>query len=252
MSGQLPSSNFFRMASLVMLLVAVAMLAAITTMHFAIHGAEVQVPALKGMTVAEARSQAAGMGLNLDVDNRYYSGDVAAGTSSPSPPRPARWFAASGACAWLKASARKKSMCPTPSARDERLAALRLRRVGLEVGVHRAPCPTPPSPRAPSLRRTRPPTHKESHSPASISWSPPPDDEAPDGFVMPDLTGLPVVTAQADLAKVGIKSATPAFLDVHVPPGRHRQCTAPAARRARFGHCPGSRPPAPASTRPWK
>src|ERR1035441_9235104 len=78
--------RFFRMASLVMLLVAVAMLAAITTMHFAIHGAEVQVPALKGMTEADARSQTAGLGLNLDVDNRYYSAEVAAGhilTQSP-------------------------------------------------------------------------------------------------------------------------------------------------------------------------
>ena len=44
-------ASFFRVASLLMLLLAVALLAAITTMHFAIHGAEVDVPALKGMTV---------------------------------------------------------------------------------------------------------------------------------------------------------------------------------------------------------
>ena len=40
------------------------------------------------MTVADARSVTAGLGLNLDVDNRYYSGDVAAGhilTQSPAP-----------------------------------------------------------------------------------------------------------------------------------------------------------------------
>lgn len=50
--------RFFRMGSVVMLLVTAALLSAITTMHFAIHGAEVKIPALKGMTVAEARSQA--------------------------------------------------------------------------------------------------------------------------------------------------------------------------------------------------
>ena len=80
--------NFVQVASLVMLLVAVGLLAAITTMHFAIHGAEVQVPALRGMTVADARSETAGLGLNLNVDNRYYSGEVAAGhilTQSPEP-----------------------------------------------------------------------------------------------------------------------------------------------------------------------
>src|ERR1039457_6674577 len=83
-----PFVNFFQVASVLMLLVAVALLAAITTMHFAIHGAEVQIPALKGMTVEQARSETAGLGLNLDVDNRYYSGDVAAGhilNQSPEP-----------------------------------------------------------------------------------------------------------------------------------------------------------------------
>src|ERR1035437_9138742 len=74
-----PVLNFFQVASLVMLLVAVALLAADITMHFAIHGVEVKVPSLKGMTESEARSQTSGLGLNLDVDNRYYSGDVTAG-----------------------------------------------------------------------------------------------------------------------------------------------------------------------------
>jgi beta-lactam-binding protein with PASTA domain len=32
--------------------------------------------------------------------------------------------------------------------------------------------------------------------------------DAPDGFVMPDLTGLPIVSAQAELAAVGIQTAT--------------------------------------------
>jgi beta-lactam-binding protein with PASTA domain len=35
---------------------------------------------------------------------------------------------------------------------------------------------------------------------------------------MPDLTGLPVVTAQAELARVGIQSERPRFVDVPVAP----------------------------------
>jgi beta-lactam-binding protein with PASTA domain len=35
---------------------------------------------------------------------------------------------------------------------------------------------------------------------------------------MPDLTGLPVVTAQAQLAKVGIESLPPTFVDIPISP----------------------------------
>ncbi|MGH9588842.1 MAG: hypothetical protein ACRD25_00520, partial [Terracidiphilus sp.] len=62
--------GFFRVAWLLMVLVAVGLLAAIITMHFALHGAEVRIPTLKGMTVADARRQTTGLGLNFDVDNR--------------------------------------------------------------------------------------------------------------------------------------------------------------------------------------
>ena len=51
-----------------------------------------------------------------------------------------------------------------------------------------------------------------------------PDNETPDGYVMPDLTGLPVVTAQADLAKVGIKSAPPIVCRCAGGAGRLGQC----------------------------
>src|SRR5579863_10544444 len=122
--------RFFRMASVVMLLVAVALLSAITTMHFAIHGAEVKIPSLKGMTVAEARSQAAGMGLNLNVDNRYYSADVAAGhilTQSPAAGTVVRreWHVRVS-----ESLGPQKVDVPNTVGSDERLAALRLRHVG--------------------------------------------------------------------------------------------------------------------------
>src|SRR6201997_1672295 len=127
--------RFFRMASVVMLLIAAALLSAITTMHFAIHGAEVKIPALKGMTVAEARSQAAGMGLNLDVDNRYYSSDVGAGhilTQSPSPGSVVRreWHVRVA-----ESLGPQKVDVPDTVGTNERVAALRLRRAGLQVGV---------------------------------------------------------------------------------------------------------------------
>src|SRR5580704_14158158 len=128
-------ARFFRIALLLMLLVAVALLAAITTMHFAIHGAEVQVPALRGMTVADARSQTAGLGLNLDVDNRYYSGDVAAGHILTQSPAAGTVVRREWRVRVAESLGPQKVDVPETVGKDERVAALTLRRAGLEVGT---------------------------------------------------------------------------------------------------------------------
>src|SRR5579862_8633529 len=128
-------ARFFRIASLLLLLLAVALLAAITTMHFAIHGAEVQVPALKGMTVADARSETAGLGLNLDVDNRYYSGDVAAGHILSQSPAPGSVVRREWHVRVAESLGPQKVDVPDTVGTEARVAALRLRRAGLQVGT---------------------------------------------------------------------------------------------------------------------
>src|SRR5450631_1886098 len=180
--------NFFQIASLLMLLVAVALLAAITTMHFAIHGAEVQVPSLKGMTVSEARSETAGLGLNLNVDNRYYSGDVAAGhilTQSPAPGTVVRRE-------WLvrvsESLGPQKVEVPSVVGHGERDAAFALRRVGLEVGVT-ARLPYSNAAEGTVIAQD-PPAHAQGIARPSVNLLvAAAGDDAPDGFLMPELVG---------------------------------------------------------------
>jgi beta-lactam-binding protein with PASTA domain len=210
-------ANFFQVASLVMLLIAVALLAAIATMHFAIHGAEVQVPALGGMTVADARSQTAGLGLNLDVDNRYYSGDVATGHILTQSPTAGTVVRREWRVRVAESLGPQKVDVPETVGKDERVAALTLRRVGLEVGTT-AQLPWGKAAQGKVLAQD-PPAHAQGISrPAVNLLVAAPDDEAADGFVMPDLVGLPVVTAQAQLAKVGIQPPVPAYVSVPVAP----------------------------------
>ena len=45
-----------------------------------------------------------------------------------------------------------------------------------------------------------------------------PDGETADGYVMPNLVGMPVLSAQMQLAKFGIKTATPTYQPVSIPP----------------------------------
>jgi len=213
-----PFATFFRVVSLLMLLVTVALLSAVTTMHFAIHGAEVQVPSLKGMTIADARSQAAGMGLNLDVDNRYYSADVAAGHILTQSPAPGTVVRREWRVRVSESLGPQKVDVPNTVGHDERVAALQLRRVGLEVGA------TAHLPYAAATEGTviaqDPPAHAQGIAQPSINLlvAAPPDDESTGGFVLPDLTGLPIVSAQAQLAKVGLKVLPPTFVDVPIPP----------------------------------
>ncbi len=211
-----PLVHFFQIASLVMILIAVAMGAAILTMHFAIHGAEVQVPALKGMTVADARSQTAGLGLNLEVDNRYYSSDVAPGHILTQSPAPGTVVRREWRVRVAESLGPQKVEVPDTVGVDQRVAALKLRRVGLAVGAT-AQLPYAGAEEGTVLAQD-PPAHAQGIEGPSINLLvAAPNEETPDGFVMPDFSGVPIVAAQAVIAKEGLKGPPPTFADVSVP-----------------------------------
>jgi eukaryotic-like serine/threonine-protein kinase len=233
--------NLFRMASLIMVLVAVAMLSAIATMHFAIHGAEVQVPSLKGMTVAEARSQAAGLGLNLNVDNRYYSADVAAGHVLSQSPEPGTVVRREWHVRVAESLGPQKVDVPDTVGDDQRVAAFQLRRAGLDVGIT-AKLPDQAVAEGTVIAQD-PPAHAQGIERPSIDLLVAvPDDTSADGYVMPDLIGIPIVAAQAQLAKVGIKTTTPTFVDASAPPAGANN--APPAAAIAPGSVIAQQPPA--------
>src|SRR5664279_3084596 len=192
--------NFFQIASLVMVLIAVALGAAIITMHFAIHGAEVQIPSLKGMTVADARSQTAGLGLNLNVDNRYYSADVAAGHILSQSPAPGTVVRREWRVRVSESLGPQKVEVPDAVGVDVRVAVLQLRRVGLDVGAT-AYLSSSAAAEGTVLAQDPPPHAQGIERPSVNLLVAAAADDSPDGFVMPDLTGMPIVSAQAALIK---------------------------------------------------
>jgi beta-lactam-binding protein with PASTA domain len=211
-----PIQNFFEGATLLLALLLIALLSAITTMHFAIHGAEVRIPVLKGMTVAEARSQTAGLGLNLEVDNRYYSADVAAGHILSQSPVPGAVVRREWRVRVAESLGPQKVEVPSVLGNQERIAALNLRRVGLETGLV-ARLPWGKVETGAVLAQDPPPKAQGIERPSINLLVAAADDDKQDGFVMPDLTGLPIVSAQSALTRVGLKFDAPRFLDVPVP-----------------------------------
>src|SRR5580692_3033118 len=69
-------------------MVAVALISAFIAMRLAIHGREAVVPALTGLTVADAGKAAGSKGLQLNLENRFYSSDVPAGRILAQDPAP--------------------------------------------------------------------------------------------------------------------------------------------------------------------
>src|SRR5260370_24953530 len=69
----------FRFAMLALVLVVVALVAALTAMRFAIHGQEVEVPTVIGLTPSDAERSVAGLGLEIQVERQYYSPTIPEG-----------------------------------------------------------------------------------------------------------------------------------------------------------------------------
>jgi hypothetical protein len=212
-----PVVRFIRAASLVLVLVVIGLVSALATMHFAIHGAEVQVPALKEMTVADARSQTAGLGLNLVVDNRYYSSDVAAGHILTQSPDAGTIVRREWRVRVSESLGPQKVEVPNTVGANDRVATMNLRRLGLAVGTT-AQLPYTNAQEGTVLAQD-PPGHAQGIEGPNVNLLVAvPGGDTADGFVMPDMVGTPIVSAQTALARVGLKADPPVFEDVHVPP----------------------------------
>lgn len=219
--------SFFRIASLLMILVAVALLAAIVTMHFAIHGAEVRVPSLKSMTIADARRQTASLGLSFDVDNRYYSGEVAPGHILTQSPAPGTVVRRGWTVRVSESLGPQKVEVPETVGNSERLAELRLQQAGLEVGAV-ARLPNSGAPEGTVLAQDPPPHAQDIEKPAVNLLVAGTNNEAPDGWVMPDFAGWTLQSVETALARVGIEAAPPDYVNAAQPSGDAN--TAPARK----------------------
>src|SRR5258708_17144282 len=71
--------QFFRMLLLALVLMTVALISALTAMQLAIHGREVPIPKLVGMSPLEAERAGAASGLLVVGERQFYSADIPEG-----------------------------------------------------------------------------------------------------------------------------------------------------------------------------
>jgi beta-lactam-binding protein with PASTA domain len=184
-------------------MLAVALISAFITMRLAIHGREAPVPAVTGLTVADAVAAARKQGLQLTVENRFYSAAVPGGhVIAQDPPAGFRVRRDWPVRITESLGAQRVSM-PNLVGQSQRAAMITIRQLGLEPGaVVRMPAPGQPDlvlAQSPSAQ-----AGDVSSPRVSLLVS---DGQAADAaaYVMPSLVGLSYAAAAARTSAAGLK-----------------------------------------------
>jgi len=195
--------RFFTLVLGALAMVAVALVSAFIAMRLAIHGREVEVPNLSGLTVAEASELALRDGLSLNLENRFYSGSVAAGHILAQYPSPGSRVRRESELRVTESSGAQRVSIPDLTGESERAATIGIRRLSLDLGVvaHLAV----PGDADIVLTQTPPANSGGVDGPrVSLLVSDPEDSEPPPAYVMPSLLGLTFASASAQAAAAGL------------------------------------------------
>ncbi len=127
--------RFFQFVLYVLLLALITLVSAITTMHFAIHGAEVTVPDFHGMDVGTATRKALGMNLDLSVDEHFYSASTPPGHVLTQSPAAGSRVRTNWNVRVTDSLGPQRVAIPKVTGEPERVATLEVRRLGLDLGT---------------------------------------------------------------------------------------------------------------------
>ncbi len=122
-----------RFVLLALVLLIVAMVSALTAMRIAIHGQEVTVPALVGMSPAEAERGVAGLGLQMSIERQYFSPQIPEGKIMSQLPLPGTKVRRGWQVRVAQSLGPTRVAIPDVTGESEHAAELNIRRRGLDV-----------------------------------------------------------------------------------------------------------------------
>ena len=125
--------SVFRFAMLALILVVVAMLSGLTAMRFAIHGREVAVPPLVGLTPTEAERAISGLGLQMSIERQYYSPQIPEGRIMSQLPLPGTKVRRGWQLRVAQSLGPTRVAVPDVTGQSEHAAELNIRRRGLDI-----------------------------------------------------------------------------------------------------------------------
>jgi beta-lactam-binding protein with PASTA domain len=208
--------QFFRMLLLALVLMTVALISALTAMQLAIHGREVTIPKLVGMTPVEAERAGAASGLLVVVERQFYSADIPEGRIMTQMPPPGTRVRRGWSVRVAQSLGPQRVAIPNVTGGSERVAELNIRRRGLSLGSL-AHVNLPDAPLDQVISQS-PPANASGVSAPKITLLVS-DGPAPPMYVMPNLTGQPLGSALLALQDAGIKVGKVSVLPPPPQPG---------------------------------
>ena len=195
---------FFRVVLLALVLVSVALVSALTAMRYAIHGREVSVPKLVGMTPSQAEAAAQQNGLLLSVDGRYYSADVPPGRVMSQSPAPGVAVRRGWRVRVAESLGPQRVSVPNITGQSLRAAEINLGRRGLEPGG--IAIASLPGLASDQVVAQDPPANAENvTSPRVDLLVTAPEDERSQAYVMPEFVGKTLAEAKVAIEDSGFK-----------------------------------------------
>ncbi len=188
-----------------LVLVVVGLISALTAMRFAIHGREVSVPKLAGLTAVEAQRIAGENGLAVSREQRFYSSDVPAGRIVSQLPTAGTRVRTGFRIRIAESLGPQKVEIPNLLGQSVRSAELNLKERGLELGSI-AHLPTANATADQVIAQSPTPDAQQIATPSVsllISEAP-----APEAFVMPDFVGAKLSEASAAVREAGLAVGT--------------------------------------------
>ncbi len=194
--------SFVRFALMALVLVVVALVSAVTTMRFAIHGQEVQIPALVGLSPAEAERTAAALGLQIDIERQYYSPQIPEGRIMSQLPLPGTKVRRGWQVRVAESLGPQRVAIPDVTKESERAAELNIRRRGLDI-ASTAEIQLNGTP-ADQVLAQNPPANASQVAAPKINLLVS-DGAVPQAFVMPSFVGQPLGSVSRTLQEAGFK-----------------------------------------------
>ncbi len=184
-----------------LILVLVGLASALTAMRFAIHGREVTVPKVVGLTPEEGQRLAGESGLQFSREQRFYSSEVAPGRIVSQLPAAGTRVRAGFRLRVAESLGPQKAEIPSLLGQSPRSAELNLRRRGLELGTVAQLATADSAPEQVVAQSPTPDAQQVSTPAVSVLVSAPPP---PEQFVMPDFVGSNLSETTATVRGAGL------------------------------------------------